>query len=141
MRNLYWQKASLAGLRKADGGSAAVEFAAVAPMFLAISLFIITVGMHLRAQNMIDSYARDAARGVSIGYMTISDAKSFVERNVLKDLGVAVTVEITTQTDPATTDKDVIVSITIPVEQAKKIIPMSEWFPGSIAARAAMRSL
>ncbi|MEN2748336.1 TadE family protein [Sphingomonas sp. T9W2] len=94
-------------------GAVLVEFAILAPVLILVLGGIFSGANYLQANMVIHTYAREAARGVSVGYMTVDDAKSFAERSASHDLNVTVaaTIDPATKGDPL--DEDVQVTLTI----------------------------
>ncbi len=53
---------TIANMRKAEDGAAAVEFAIVSPVFLLIVVGILAYGLYFGAANSVQQLAADAAR-------------------------------------------------------------------------------
>ena len=55
-------------LRRAQGGSAIIEFALLAPLFLTMLFGVMQVGVYLQNYNAVQSLASDGARYVMVEY-------------------------------------------------------------------------
>nr|WP_292513268.1 TadE family protein [Methylobacterium sp.] len=122
-------------------GASAVEFALVAPILIAMIASIFTISMVMHAHSSISTYAREAARGVAVGYMTVAEAKQFAETRARDDLRVVVSVNIVPATRGDQSRQDVIVTLSISTEEIAKITPFGNIILGGLSARAVMRSL
>ena len=65
--------------RRGDSGSAAVEFAIVLPIFLAILFGIIQFGSVLFLHNNMVNAARETARRMSVAELTAANAPAFAQ--------------------------------------------------------------
>lgn len=119
----------------------AVEFALVAPILLSMIGGLLSFSTYLRAKTTIHSHAREAARGVALGYMTVTEAKRFAEGNAGRDLHVNAVAVI----DPATAgnpaDPDVIVTVEISAAEMNRISPFTYIISQKISTTAVMRSI
>ncbi|WP_162559823.1 TadE family protein [Methylobacterium radiodurans] len=119
----------------------AVEFALVAPLMLYMGGVFFSLGMSLHAHNTISMYAREAARGLAVGYMTEAEAKQFAETRARNDLKVAVSASIDPATKGDANDRDVVVTLTIAPAEIAKLTPFGNWVPGGVRSQAVMRSI
>lgn len=122
-------------------GVSAVEFALIAPILMALLGGIFTISMVMRAHNSLHTYAREAARGVAIGYMTVAEAKQFAETQAKDELRVAVSAAIDPATKGDQTDRDVIVTLSISQDELAKMTPFGNLVPGGLTSRVVMRSI
>ena len=60
----------ISGLRRAEEGAVIVEFALIGPVFLAMLLGVVQVGMGMQSYNAIRNVASDVSRDVMIEYLT-----------------------------------------------------------------------
>ncbi|MCY1667616.1 TadE/TadG family type IV pilus assembly protein [Rhizobium sp. SL86] len=127
-------------LRNGDGSSA-VEFALILPVFVLFIAVTFTGGMLLYAHSTISTYAREAARGLALGYMTQAEAQQFAQLNVYSSLGVDVKVSIDPAVADDENDQDVIVSISIDKSEIKKIMVFGDMIFQGISATVTMRSM
>lgn len=72
-------------LRRRDRGSMTVEFALLAPAFVALMLLLVVGGRMVEAQGQVDGAARDAARAASV-QTDGSQVQPAVENAALSDL-------------------------------------------------------
>lgn len=121
-------------------GVSAVEFALVAPVLLLMLGGFFTVAIFIRTHTTLSTYAREAARGVAVGYMTAAEAKQFAESHSRSDLGVVATANIDPATKGNEADRDVVVTIEITKAEMAKITPFGGLSSG-VTSRAVMRSL
>ncbi|ADM08877.1 hypothetical protein PB2503_04012 [Parvularcula bermudensis HTCC2503] len=121
-------------------GSAAVEFALVCPVFILLMTGVFSGGMvfHVRETNYL--YAREAARGLALGYFNETEAKDYAEDQAEDALGIDVTVSV----DPATvgdpTDQNVVVSISVTKNELEKLAPFGGILPDGMTATVTMRN-
>lgn len=121
-------------------GVSAVEFALIVPVLLLMLGAFFTVAIFIRTHTTISTYAREAARGVAVGYMTAAEAKQFAESHSLDDPGVVATANIDPATKGDEADRDVVVTIEITKAEMAKITPFGG-FSAGVTSRAVMRSL
>ncbi len=100
------------------GGASAVEFALVAPLLIGLLLGIIQYGSLFLVQTRMTDTARDTARRLAVGDLTSeSDAEDYA-RARLADWSATFTA---TAVLPAAGDRDVSVTITVPMAEAALI--------------------
>lgn len=118
-----------------------IEFALIAPVLLLMLGGIFTVSSYLRARMTIHSHAREVARGVSLGYMTVAEGKRFAEERAGRDLHVAVaaTIDPATKGDPL--DQDVVVTLDISQAEMGRLTPFLNIVSGRLSSSVAMRSM
>lgn len=118
-----------------------IEFALIAPVLLLMLGGIFTISSYLRARMTIHSYARDVARGVSLGYMTVADGKRFAEERAGRDLRVDVvaTIDPATKGDPL--DQDVVVTLDISQAEMGRLTPFLNIISGKLTSSVVMRSM
>lgn len=95
--------------------------------------------MHLYAHSTLVSLTREAARGLSLGYMTEEEAKTFVRESSAKDLGVDVGLSIVLPNKPQ--NSDVRVALSVSSEEMARFAPFTALLPFAISTDVTMRSL
>ncbi|WP_280137799.1 pilus assembly protein [Aureimonas sp. AU12] len=120
-------------------GSSAVEFALVAPVFLLMLAFMANGGLHLYVHSTLVSLTRETARGLSLGYMTEDEAKTFVRDSSSRDLGVDVALSIVLPDKPHSSD--VRVTLLVTKEQMARFAPFTSLLPFALSYAVTMRSL
>ena len=126
-------RGGLRDCRLGDRGGAAVEFALVAPILLALVFGIIQFGMVMFVQNNMMNAAREAARQHAVGAVTLAGAQT-VAQNYLANWGMTFTV---TATNPTATEVSVL--ITVPIKQASMIDVLGLFGSGNLEAKVVMR--
>ena len=100
-----------------DSGVAAVEFAFVVPILVLLLTGIIQFGAVLFIQHNMGETARESARRVAVGAMTVPQAEQFVDDHLV-NWGTTFDVSVTVVPDPADpTESDVSVVITAPMSE------------------------
>lgn len=113
----------------------------ISPILIAMMGAIFTISMTVRAHNSLGTYAREAARGVAVGYMTVAEAKTFAETHAKDDLKVVVSATIDPPTSGDQNDRDVVVTLSISVAEMGKMTPFGNLIPGGVTSKVVMRSL
>jgi Flp pilus assembly pilin Flp len=102
-------------LMRDEGGSVAVEFALIIPVFLSILFGIMQFGYVLVVQNSMTNAAREGARAMAIQQATTEDGVAMV-RSALERWSVEFDVEAETQIDPAGRN-EVSVVVSLPLSE------------------------
>ena len=123
---------ALRRFRRNRRGSAAVEFALVAPVFFALLFAIIETAIVFFAGQVLETVTQDSARMIMTGQaqtggFTQGQFKDYVcgRINVLFDCVNGIYVDV--QSYPAFTN----VSITDPIDGGKNFIPTMQYSPGA----------
>ena len=122
-------------------GEVLVEFAILAPILILVLGGIFSGANYLQAQMVIHTYAREAARGVAVGYMTVAEAKRFAQRSASRDLNVTVATAIDPATKGDPRDQDVKVTLTISPANMARITPIANIITGGLSTTVTMRSI
>ena len=120
--------------------TSAIEFALIAPVLILILGGVFTVSNYIRARTTTHTYAREAARGIAIGYMTIADAKRTAELNANRDLRVTVTASIDPATKGDPLDQDVRVTLEIAQAEMARLTPFLNIVTGKVSSTVVMRN-
>ncbi|WP_193370767.1 TadE/TadG family type IV pilus assembly protein [Pelagibius marinus] len=119
--------------KRGRSGSAAVEFAILLPVFLAILFGIIQFGSVMFLHNNMVNAAREAVRRMSVAELNTTEAETYA-RNYLAGWNLTFNVNAT---EPPTTT-DVSMTISVPAADAALINFPITW-PGNLVAQASMR--
>ena len=122
--------------RRGESGAAAVEFAIVLPIFLAMLFGIIQFGAVLFLHNNMVNAARETARRMAVAELTAAQADPFAQ-NYLAGWNVVFTV-FATEPAPGAINGDVFVRISAPAADAALISFPIAW-PGNLVAEVTMR--
>ncbi len=118
--------ARMVRFRKSEDGAAAVEFALVSPILIAMIGAIFEGGMVMHSWGSMEYYGRQAARAVSIGASSHADAINFVKDAMATEIGnPEVEVTITEQTGATALDNRIVVVVTMPTSEISAITPFS----------------
>lgn len=98
-------------------GVAAIEFAIIAPVVIALLTGIIQFGFVLFIQNHMVDVARDAARRFAVGETTQAETVQFAQ-DTLINWNVTYTVTVTPPNPSDLNDNDVTVDISLPRSHA-----------------------
>jgi len=104
-------------LRKDCAGVAAIEFAIIAPVIIALFTGIIQFGFILFIQNHMVDVARDAARRFAVGETTQAETVQFAQATLI-NWNVTYTVIVTPPNPSDLNDNDVTVDISLPRSHA-----------------------
>jgi Flp pilus assembly protein TadG len=122
---------ALRRFRRNRRGSAAVEFALVAPVFFALLFAIIETAIVFFAGQVLETVTQDSARMIMTGQaqnagFSASQFKTYVcgKVSVLFDCANGIYVDV--QSYPAFTN----VSISDPIDGAKNFVPTMQYSPG-----------
>ncbi len=138
MRVLAWR--NLFDYLRDRRGSAAVEFALIAPVVLLMILGMIQGALVLRTQSILDEIVFDATRGIAAGYLDKTQAETFVKTQSLARIGITAFVNVDPPTEGDPTDPDAVVSIGLTHADLKAKLPFSLFVPSSLTANLTMRS-
>lgn len=123
---------------RARGGTSAVEFAIILPVFLTIMMGIIEFGLIIYTFNAEENAARDAARRWASNRITSSSVQSVVTSDLPAWVANAATVN-TSQTTPGTPTTNIItVDVYIPAASASPTSFLS-WAYKSITLHSRVR--
>ena len=127
-------------LRKDQSGAAAVEFAMVLPLLVMLMTGILDFGFLFFVQHNMVSAARESARALAVQSVTETQAEQMAHDKLD---GWATFVVDATEPDPANpADVDVVVTITVPIQDAAPIgliFDMIGGFAGDLNAQVFMR--
>jgi hypothetical protein len=134
-KRLGFKRSAFRSLRAHDRGAAAVEFAIVLPVLIAVVFGIIQFGALLFLHNNMVNAAREAARKISVGEATQVQAEA-IAANYLASWGLAFDIDAV---DPAP-GGDAIVTISVPMRDAM-LIDVLQLFAGNptLSASVTMR--
>jgi Flp pilus assembly protein TadG len=123
--------AALRRFRRNRNGSAAVEFAMVAPMFIGLLFAILESAIVFFANQVLETVTQDSARMIMTGQeqsagKTQADFKSVVcgKVNALFDCANGITVDVQSASQFGT------ISLTNPVDNSGNYTPPNGYFPG-----------
>ncbi len=122
-------------------GVAVLEFALIAPILLLMIGGLFSLSSYLHAKTTIHTYAREAARGVAVGYMTVAEAKRFAETRAGGTLRVPVTATIDPPTPGNPADQDVQVTLNVTAADMGKLTPFLNILSGGISSQVVMRGI
>ncbi|MCH2487082.1 MAG: pilus assembly protein [Erythrobacter sp.] len=122
-----------------DRGLSVVEFALILPIFLVMAALMANGALSFYARSTIVSHAREAVRGVALGYMTKTEAETFARQQTKNDLGVDPIIDLKVF-DPAV-DPNVTMTIRVDKAQMAKFAPFSNFSPFEISTRIIMRQV
>ena len=138
----FFRRRSSLGIRRLwhnDSGVAAIEFAFIAPILILLLTGIIQFGAVLFIQHNMGEIARESARRVAVGAMTPTQAKQFVD-DELVNWGATFDIAVTVAPDPANpTDTDVSVVITAPMSEVALLDILGVFEGGTMRAANTMR--
>lgn len=133
-----WRRLHRTNSPRLESGSMAIEFALVAPIFILILTGIMEFGAALFIQNNMVNVARDASRRAATGELTATEAETFAE-NALVNWGISYTVDVTVPDGSNAADRNVVASITAPMNQASIIDFLGLLEGRTLAAQVVMR--
>jgi Flp pilus assembly protein TadG len=128
-------------LRTNVSGSSAVEFAILTPLFFLFLGGVFDGALVFHSKQTIELYAREAARGVAIGYMTEAQATTFATTKCNGAISPIVTVAIDPPTPGNAADRDAVVTISITKLELKKASPFGVFLPDGLTSAVTMRSV
>ena len=121
---------------RGDSGAAAVEFAIILPIFVAVLFGIIQFGSVLFLHNNMMNAARETARRMSVAELDAAGAPAYAN-NYLAGWGLTFTVNAT-EPGAGVPNGDVTVQITVPAANATLVNFPLTW-PGTLTAQVIMR--
>lgn len=127
---------NLTKFRKDCSGVAAIEFAIIAPVVIALLSGIIQFGFVLFIQNHMVDVARDSARQFAVGATTESETVDFAQA-ALMNWGVTYTIDITVP-DPSIPTTDVDITISLPRSDAAIADILGLFQSGTLTATVSM---
>ncbi len=129
------------GVKEDRRGTAALEFAIIAPVLILILGGLFTVSGYIRAHTTTQAYAREAARGVALGYMTLEEAQRSAETNASRDLHVAVSASVDPATKGDPNDQDVKVTLMISDSEMRRLSPFLGIVTGKVSSTVVVRNM
>ena len=127
-------------LCKDESGAAAVELALVLPILVTLMTGIVDFGFLFFVQHNMVTAARESARALAVQSVTETQAEQMAHDKLD---GSATFVVVATEPDPANpADVDVVVNITVPIQDAAPIgliFDMIGGFTGDLNAQVFMR--
>lgn len=132
----WWRR--LGGLGRDERGVTAVEFVFVAPILILILGGILQFGLVLYLQNQMSDVARDISRRVAVGELSETEGEAEAQ-NSLINWGMTYTVDVTMPNPSDPTDRDVGVTISVPMSQASLIDILGLFQSGTLTASVTMR--
>lgn len=131
-----WRR--LRHLPRDERGVTAVEFVFVAPILILILGGILQFGLVLYLQNHMNDVARDVSRRVAVAELSEAEGEAAAQ-NALINWGMTYTVDVA-MPDPADpTDRDIDVTISVPMSEASLIDILGLFQSGSLTASVTMR--
>lgn len=124
-------------LRKDCAGVAAIEFAIIAPVIIALFTGIIQFGFILFIQNHMADVARDAARRFAVGETTQAETVQFAQATLI-NWNVTYTVTVTPPNPSDPNDNDVTVDISLPRSHAAIVDIFGLFQSGTLNASVTM---
>lgn len=120
-------------------GSAAVEFALILPVLLLFLFGIVQFGFLFSVYNTMVHAAREGARGMAVEQLTAAEGEALVQTRLAAYANLPFTVDATEPdpTDPA--DLDVVVEISVPLEQAMLVDALGLVDGGTLDTQIVMR--
>ena len=132
---------------RCDRGAAMVEFTLVAPILIFLTCGIIQFGYVFFLQNTMQNLARDAARGISVGALTVSNgnvscpggAAGSAQLMICGGLsGFSGTFSLNA-VNPANSGDDVTVTVSLPMADAAVMDVLNVMSSGTLSVSATMR--
>jgi Flp pilus assembly protein TadG len=124
-----------------QGGASAVEFALLSPLFFLFLGGVFDGALVFHSKQTIELYAREAARGVAIGYMTADQATTFATTKCNGAISPDVTVAIDPPTPGSAADRDAVVTISITRAELREASPFGIFLPNGLTSVVTMRSV
>lgn len=131
-----WRR--LRHLPRDERGVTAIEFVFVAPILILILGGILQFGLVLYLQNHMNDVARDVSRRVAVAELSEAEGEAAAQ-DALMNWGMTYTVDVA-MPDPADpTDRDIDVTISVPMSEASLIDILGLFQSGSLTASVTMR--
>jgi Flp pilus assembly pilin Flp len=119
-------------------GATAVEFAFIIPVVLLVFAGIIQLGSIFFLQNHMTNVAREAARRYVVGELDESAAETWADGE-LPNWGVTYTVDLTPPDPGDPADRDVLMTISVPMSDAAMVDILGLFQTGTLQASVTMR--
>ena len=121
-------------------GTAAVEFAVVAPIMFMVVVAMFELGRSMSIQQTLTNAAREGAREAILPTATVSSVEDVVAGYVAASLANGNTTAVTTP-DPSTADPGQMITVTVTSDQTPITRYGSQWFGTQyqMSATATMR--
>jgi len=132
----WWRR--LRALPRDERGVTAVEFVFVAPILILILAGILQFGLVLYLQNHMNDVARDISRRVAVAELTEAEGEAAAQ-NELINWGMTYTVDVVMPDPSDPTDRDIDVTISVPMSQASLIDILGLFQTGNLTASVTMR--
>ena len=134
-------------LWRCEQGAALVEFTLVLPILILLTAGVVQFGYMFFVQNTMQNMAREAARGIAVGELsaTGSDttcpggAAGSAEEHVCDGLSGLNGTFTVNAVDPPDPGDDVVVTVSLPMEDATVMDPFNMMGNGTISTEATMR--
>jgi len=134
-------------LCRCERGAALVEFTLVLPILILLTAGVVQFGYIFFVQNTMQNMAREAARGIAVGELSATGSDTTCPGGVagsaeehvcdgLSGLNGTFTVNAVDPPDPG---DDVVVSVSLPMEDATVMDPFNMMGNGNITTEATMR--
>ncbi len=120
-----------------ESGVAAVEFAVIAPVAVALFAGIIQFGFVLFIESHMSSVARDSARRFAVGATDETETATYAQAALL-NWGVTYTVTVTPPNPSDPNDVDVDVSISLPRSSVAIVDMLGLFQSGTLTASVTM---
>ena len=122
-------------------GVAAVEFAIVLPILLTLVLGILEGGLLFQLQNTMTHQAREAVREIALGNLSADEAQAVYTVRLQDYANLNYSISIVEPDPNVPGDTDVVVTITAPESEVKKLATLGVFVTGDFEAVASMRSV
>ena len=131
-------RAAILGPWRDERGAAAIEFAFVIPVVVLILTGIIQLGALLFLQSNMGDVARDTARRLAVGEITVAEAPSYAGGQLVSWGGTfTVTTAMPDPADP--NDRDITVQVSVPIADVSLVDIVGVFQTGDMTAGSTMR--
>lgn len=120
-------------------GSAAVEFALILPVLLLFLFGIVQFGFLFSVYNTMVHAAREGARGMAVEQLTATEGEALVQTRLVAYANLPFTVNATEPDPTDPTDLDVVVGISVPLEEAMLVDVLGLVDGGTLDTQIVMR--
>jgi len=134
--NVLWRR--LRTLVRDERGVTAVEFVFVAPILILILAGILQFGLVLYLQNHMNNVARDISRRVAVAELSETEGEA-AGQDALINWGMTYTVDVAMPNPSDPTDRDIDVTISVPMSEASLIDILGLFQSGNLTASVTMR--